>query len=66
MKTILENNYSFAQQLIIATVSVFFGYHFYQEIVSPEQSQLTLSIMLVVITYFLINKYGARPKKKNI
>ncbi|KAA0129875.1 hypothetical protein FY557_03965 [Chryseobacterium sp. SN22] len=66
MKTILENNYSFAQQLIIAIVSTFFGYQLYQEIVSPEKSQLTLSIMLVVITYVLINKYGAQPEKKNI
>ncbi len=66
MKTILENNYSFAQQLIIAIVSTFFGYHLYQEIVSPEKSQLALSIMLVVITYALINKYGTRPEKKTI
>lgn len=64
MKAILENRYSYAQQLIIATVSSFFGYHLYQEIVSPEKSQLTLSIMLVVITYAMINKYGIKPEKE--
>ena len=66
MKTILENNYSHAQQLIIALVSSFFGYHLYQEIVNPEKSQLTLSIILVGVTYFLINKYGSKPEKRNI
>ncbi len=64
MKAILENNYSYAQQLVIAIVSSFFGYHLYQEIVSPEKSQLTLSIMLVAITYALINKYGTKPEKE--
>lgn len=63
MKTILENNYSYAQQLIIAFVSSFFGYELYQEIVNPEKSQLTLSIMLVVLTYFLINRYSAEKMK---
>ncbi|WP_294286965.1 hypothetical protein [uncultured Chryseobacterium sp.] len=66
MKTILENNYSLAQQLIIAIVSTFFGYQLYQEIVSPEQSQLTLSIIMVIAAYTLINKYGKRPEKKTI
>jgi len=65
MKTILQNNYSYAEQLIIAFVSSFFGYHLYQEIVHPEKSQLTLSILLVVLTYFLINKYGIKPDKRN-
>ena len=64
MKAILENRYSYAQQLIIAIVSSFFGYHLYQEIISPEKSQLTLSIMLVIITYALINTYGTKPEKK--
>lgn len=65
MKTILENNYSFAQQLIIGLVASFFGYHLYQEIVHPEKSQLSLSILLVALTYFLINKYGIKPDKNN-
>lgn len=64
MKAILKNRYSHVQQLIIAIVSSFFGYHLYQEIVSPEKSQLTLSIMLVVITYALINTYGIKPERK--
>lgn len=64
MKAILENRYSYAQQLIIAIVSSFFGYHLYQEIVSPEKLQLTLSIILVIITYALINTYGTQPEKK--
>lgn len=63
MKAILENNYSFVSQLIITIVSTFFGYHLYQEIVSPEKSQLTLSIMLVVLTYILIEKYKTSFKK---
>lgn len=62
MKTILENNYSYAQQLIIALVSTFFGYHLYQEIVNPEKSQLTLSIMLVAVTFFVIDKYGRKSE----
>ncbi|SEM97756.1 hypothetical protein SAMN05421856_11084 [Chryseobacterium taichungense] len=66
MKTILENNYSYTQQLIIALVSTFFGYHLYQEIVNPEKSQLTLSIMLVALTYFLINKFGTQSEKGKI
>ncbi len=63
MKTILENKYSYAQQLIIALVSSFFGYHLYQEIVNPEKSQFTLSILLVALTYFLINRYRAGKMK---
>jgi len=63
MKTILENNYSYAQQLIIALVSSFFGYHLYQEIVNPEKSQLTLSIMLVAVTCFVIDKYRRKSSK---
>lgn len=63
MKTILENKYSYAQQLIIALVSSFFGYHLYQEIVNPEKSQLTLGILLVALTYFLINRYRAEKIK---
>lgn len=65
MKTILENNYSFVNQLIIAIVSIFFGYNLYQEIVSPEKSQLTLSIILLAVTYGLINKYGAKPVRND-
>ncbi|MEA1850016.1 MULTISPECIES: hypothetical protein [Chryseobacterium] len=64
MKTILENNYSYAQQLIIALVSSFFGYHLYQEIVNPEKSQLTLSIMLVAVTCFVIDQYGRKSQNK--
>lgn len=63
MKTILENKYSYAQQLIIAFASSFFGYELYQEIVHPEKSQLTLSIMLIALTYFLINRYRAEKMK---
>ncbi|WP_294279007.1 hypothetical protein [uncultured Chryseobacterium sp.] len=65
MKTILENNYSFLNQLIIAIVSTFFGYNLYQEIVSPEKSQLTLSVILLAVTYGLINKYGAKPVRND-
>lgn len=64
MKTILQNKYSYTEQLMIALVSAFSGYHLYQEIVHPEKSQLTLSILLVVLTYFLINKYGIKPDKR--
>ncbi len=65
MKTILENNYSLFNQIIIAVVSSFFGYHLYQEIVHPEKSQLTLSIMLIVLTYALINTYRAKPEQQD-
>ncbi len=65
MKTILENNYSFLNQLIIAIVSTFFGYNLYQEIVSLEKSQLTLSVILLAVTYGLINKYGAKPVRND-
>jgi len=65
MKAILENSYSSFHQIIIAVVSSFFGYHLYQEIMHPEKSQLTLSIILMVLMYALINEYGIKPEQKD-
>ncbi len=65
MKTILKNDYSSFHQVIIAGVSSFFGYHLYQEIVHPEKSQLTLSLMLIILTYALISKYGIRSENRD-
>ncbi|WP_312075015.1 hypothetical protein [Chryseobacterium sp.] len=65
MKTSLKNQYAYANQVLIAVVSTVLGYSLYQEIVHPENSRLTLSIILVVLTYIVVEKYGYKPEKKS-
>lgn len=65
MKTTLKNQYAFANQVLIAVVSAVFGYNLYQAIVHPENSHLTLSIILVAMTYIVVKKYGTKKSKEN-
>ncbi|WP_265426747.1 hypothetical protein [Chryseobacterium sp. YIM B08800] len=64
MKTTLKNQYAYVNQILIAVVSSTLGYNLYQEIVHPENSRLTISIILVVLTYILVEKYGYKPEKE--
>ncbi|KFE99387.1 hypothetical protein IX39_01565 [Chryseobacterium formosense] len=64
MKTFLKNQYAYVNQVLIAVVSAVLGYNLYQEIVHPENSRLTISIILVVLTYILVEKYGYKPEKE--
>ncbi|MDF2833100.1 hypothetical protein [Chryseobacterium indoltheticum] len=64
MKTTLKNQYAYVNQILIAIVSATLGYNLYQEIVHSENSRLTLSIILVVLTYIMVEKYGYKPEKE--
>ncbi|HEX7870129.1 MAG TPA: hypothetical protein VF455_08440 [Chryseobacterium sp.] len=64
MKTILTHQYTSLYQFLIAITCAVLGYNLYQEIVHPENSRLTLSIILVVLTYFTAEKYGQKEKNK--
>jgi hypothetical protein len=64
MKTILTRQYTAFYQVLIATTCAVLGYNFYQEIAHPENSRLTLSIILVALTYYAAEKYGQKTEKK--
>lgn len=64
MKTILTHQYTSLYQFLIAITCAVLGYNLYQEIVHPENSRLTLSIILVALTYFTAEKYGQKEKNK--
>lgn len=64
MKTTLKNQYAIINQILIALVSSVFGYNLYQAIVNPEKAHLTLSIILVALTYIVVEKYGTKVEKK--
>ncbi|MFC7348594.1 hypothetical protein ACFQO9_17900 [Chryseobacterium zhengzhouense] len=64
MKTSLKNQYTYVNQLLIVVVSAVLGYNLYQEIAHPENSRLTLSIILVVLTYIVVEKYSHKPEKE--
>ncbi|MFL9834050.1 hypothetical protein [Chryseobacterium terrae] len=64
MKTILTNQYTALYQFLIAITSAVLGYNLYQEIVHPENSRLTLSIILVAFTYYAARKYGQKTERK--
>jgi len=64
MKTTLKNQYAYVNQILIAVVSAVLGYNLYQEIVHPENSGLTISSILVVLTYILVEKYVYKIKKE--
>lgn len=68
MKTSLKNQYASANNALIAIVSSVLGYNIYQAISHPERSHLILSIILVFLTYFMVQKYGYKTtaeKKEN-
>lgn len=64
MKTILTHQYTALYQFLIAITCAVLGYNLYQEIANPENSRLTLSIILVALTYYAAEKYGQKEKKK--
>jgi positive regulator of sigma E activity len=64
MKTTLKNQYTITNQILLAIVSSIFGYNLYQAIVHPEKSHLILSIILLVFTYIMIEKYGTKTEQK--
>ncbi|MCJ7934008.1 MAG: hypothetical protein MUW56_10320 [Chryseobacterium sp.] len=59
MKTTAKNQYAYVNNILIAIVSAVFGYHFYQAIVHPENSNIALSLILVVLTSIMVQKYGS-------
>lgn len=68
MKTTTRNQYAYVNNILIAIVSAVFGYNFYQAIVHPENSNIAISLILVVLTFVMVRKYGYQPveKKKDI
>lgn len=64
MKTSLKNQYAQVNQILIGVVSAVLGYNIYQTMVHPENSHLILSIILVVMTYIMVEKYGYKPTKE--
>lgn len=61
-----NNQYAFANNILIALVSAVFGYNFYQAIVHPEKSNIAISLILVVLTSVMIRKYGyTKPKDQS-
>lgn len=64
MKTSTNNNqYVFANNVLILIVSVLLGYNIYQEIYHPEKSHLFLCAILVALTSAAVRKYGI-PKEQ--
>lgn len=64
MKTSLKNQYIVTNRILISIVSAVVGYNLYQAIVHPEHSHLTISIILLVLTYIMVEKYGYKTDKK--
>ncbi|MFP3832573.1 hypothetical protein [Chryseobacterium sp. SIMBA_028] len=62
MKT-STNPYAYANNILIAIVSAIFGYNLYQAIVHPDNSNIGISLILVVLTSVMIRKYGHKQTK---
>jgi Na+-translocating ferredoxin:NAD+ oxidoreductase RnfA subunit len=63
MKTTTRNQYAYANNILIALVSAIFGYNLYQVIVHPAESNIGLSLILVVLTSIMVRKYGYKQVK---
>lgn len=64
MKTSSSNNqYAYANNILISIVSAVFGYNLYQAIVHPENSNIAISLILVVLTSVMVRKYGYKQVK---
>lgn len=63
MKTSTRNQYAYANNILIALVSAIFGYNLYQAIVHPAESNIGLSLILVVLTSIMVRKYGYKKVK---
>ena len=64
MKTSTKNQYAYVNNILIAVVSSIFGYNLYQAIVHPENSNIAISLILVVLTSVMVRKYGYQPAKE--
>ncbi|WP_276876487.1 hypothetical protein [Chryseobacterium joostei] len=64
MKT-STNQYAYANNILIALVSAVFGYNLYQAIVHPDNSNIGISLILVVLTSVMVRKYGHKKVKGN-
>lgn len=64
MKTSSKNQYAYVNNILIAVVSSIFGYNLYQAIVHPENSNIAISLILVVLTSVMVRKYGYKPVKE--
>lgn len=58
-----NNQYAYANNILIAIVSAVFGYNLYQAIVHPENSNIAISLILVVLTSVMVRKYGYKQVK---
>ncbi|MBT2621512.1 MULTISPECIES: hypothetical protein [Chryseobacterium] len=65
MKTSLKNQYTITNQILIAVVSSVLGYNIYQAIVNPERSHLILSLLLIMMTYIMVEKYDSNKQSEN-
>lgn len=63
MKTSLKNQYAYTNNILMSIVSAVLGYNLYQAIVHPEKSHLFLSVILVVLTYYMVRKYRSKPSE---
>lgn len=64
MKITTRNQYAYANNILITLVSAVFGYNLYQAIVHPAQSNIAISLILVVITSIMVRKYGYKQVKE--
>lgn len=64
MKTSTKNQYAYVNNILIAVVSSIFGYNLYQAIVHPENSNIAISLILVVLTSVMVRKYFYQPAKE--
>ncbi|MGU3374533.1 hypothetical protein [Chryseobacterium sp. M5A1_1a] len=58
-----KNQYAYANNILISVVSAVFGYNLYQAIVHPENSNLGICLILVVLTSIMVRKYGYKQTK---
>ncbi|WP_415324805.1 hypothetical protein [Chryseobacterium sp. MMS23-Vi53] len=58
MKTTLRKLYAFTNQILMAVVAAIFGYNLCLAISQPEKANLTISIILLALTYYACKKYG--------
>jgi hypothetical protein len=64
MKTSLKTQYAYANNVLISIVSAVFGYNLYQAIVHPENSNIGVTLILVIMTLIMVRKYGYKQTKE--
>ncbi|KXH83340.1 hypothetical protein [Chryseobacterium kwangjuense] len=65
MKISSKNQYALVNPFLIPVVSAVFGYNFYHVMVHQETSNIAPTLLLAVITAFMVRKYGYKPVKEN-